>query len=281
MTSTRTLKLGCTMTYTSTMPVATVAQVRPRLDDGVPEDEAVSLSDESWSMIPELPVTDYRDLYGNHCRRFVIPQGTTSWTYAALATVPDAVDAADPDAEEVAPGDLPDDALVYTLPSRFCESDRLGNVASKLFGSRPRGYQRVADICEWTWSYLTYAHGSSHSATSAYDVYGSGRGVCRDFAHLLVAMCRSLNIPARYAAGYLPDMDVEPLPTAMDFHAWTEVFLGGRWWAFDARHNERRKGRVKIGHGRDAADLASTTTYGAPFLSQFTVVCEEVVAPHA
>lgn len=173
------------------------------------------------------------------------------------------------------PALLPDDVLVYTLTSRFALPDVIGNNAWKQFGAMAPGYGRVEAIMHWTSNHLAYVTGSSNPLTTAADAYSAGRGVCRDFTHLMITMCRALNIPARYAFGYLPDMDVVPDPSPMDFHAWVEVYLGDRWWVFDPRHNRRRKGRVTVAVGRDAADVAMVTTWGGPWMQLMTVTAQE------
>lgn len=274
--ATRTLDIGCHFRYSSLSPTSAVLIVQPEAS------ELVELSDEQWSVSDGIELRDYRDFQGNLCHRFVIPTGISTLTYSAVATVPDAEDEADYDAPEVDPIDLPDDVLIYTVPSRFVLPDVLGGRAWREFAGMKPGYRRVEAIMNWTWNNLTYTAGSSQPTTTAADAFTVGRGVCRDFAHLMITMCRAMNIPARYAYGYLPDMDVVPNPAPMDFHAWVEVYLGDRWWVFDPRHNARRKGRVQIAHGRDAADIAMITTYGAPWMQLMTVTANErVPAPTA
>jgi transglutaminase-like putative cysteine protease len=266
---TRRLRIGCEFVYRAEIPTPTVFQVQPVT---APD---VSVADEKWSFEPELDVRHYTDLYGNPCLRTVLPHGGSILRYAALATVPDAVDDGDPDAGEVPVADLPDDVLLFTLPSRYCLPDMLGNEAWKQFADVPPGYSRVQAICDHVHEHLTFQYGSSTATSTALDVFTSGYGVCRDFTHLAISFCRALNIPARYAFGYLPDMDVPPDPAPMDFAAWMEVWLGDRWWTFDPRNNQRRKGRVVIGRGRDASDVAMATTFGGPMLESMTVVAEE------
>jgi transglutaminase-like putative cysteine protease len=192
--------------------------------------------------------------------------------------VPDAPEDADETAAECAPAALPDDTLIYTLPSRYCLPDVLGDEAWQRFGDLAPGYGRVQAICSHVHDHLRFQYGSSTAVTTAADVNATGLGVCRDFTHLAISFCRALNIPARYVFGYLPDVDVPPDPAPMDFAAWMEVWLGDRWWTFDPRNNERRKGRVVIGKGRDAADVAMATTFGGPVLESMTVVAQEAAA---
>jgi transglutaminase-like putative cysteine protease len=266
---TRRLRIGCEFVYRAEIPTPTVFQVQPV---AAPD---VTVADEEWFFEPELDVRRYTDLYGNPCLRTVLPSGTSVLRYAAHATVPDAVDDGDPDAGEAPVAELPDDVLLFTLPSRYCLPDMLGNEAWKQFADVPPGYSRVQAICDHVHEHLTFQYGSSTATSTALDVYTSGYGVCRDFTHLAISFCRALNIPARYAFGYLPDMDVPPDPAPMDFAAWMEVWIDDRWWTFDPRNNQRRKGRVVIGRGRDASDVAMATTFGGPMLESMTVVAEE------
>ena len=165
--------------------------------------------------------------------------------------------------------------LIYTLPSRYCLPDMLGDEAWSRFGAMPLGYSRVQAICDYVNGHLTFEYGRSGPQTTAADANASGFGVCRDFTHLAISFCRALNIPARYVFGYLPDMDVPPDPAPMDFAAWMEVWLGDRWFTFDPRNNRRRKGRILIGSGRDASDVAMVTTFGAPLLESMIVQAQE------
>jgi transglutaminase-like putative cysteine protease len=166
--------------------------------------------------------------------------------------------------------------LIYILPSRYCLPDVLADEAWTRFGGFLPGYGRVQMICDYVHGHLTFQYGSTTSLSTAADVNEARRGVCRDFTHLAISFCRALNIPARYVFGYLPDMDVPPDPAPMDFAAWMEVWLGDQWWTFDPRNNMRRKGRIVIGRGRDASDVAMATTFGGPFLENMVVYAEEV-----
>ena len=162
------------------------------------------------------------------------------------------------------------------MPSRYCLSDVLADEAWTRFGGLTPGYGRVQAICDYVHNHLTFQYGSSTPLSTAADVNLAGCGVCRDFTHLAISFCRALNIPARYVFGYLPDLDVPLDPNPMDFAAWMEVWLGDRWWTFDPRNNIRRKGRIVIGRGRDALDVAMATTYGGPLLESMVVQAEEV-----
>src|ERR1700722_15508428 len=269
---TRRLLIGCDFTYVAAIPTPVLFQVQPL---GSP---LISIDGARWDSEPAFAARRYTDLYGNPCVRAVLPAGKSSFRYRAVAVVPDAAEEAREDAPELAPDDLPDDTLLYTLPSRYCLPDVLGDESWSRFGALPPGYRRVRAICDYVNGHLTFQYGSSTALSSAVDVNLAGRGVCRDFTHLAISFCRALNIPAPYVFGDLPDMDVPPDPAPMDFAAWMEVWLGDRWWTFDPRNNSRRKGRIVIGRGRDASDVAMATTFGGPYLESMTVQAEEQTA---
>jgi len=263
------VRVGCEFVHWAVVDTPAVFQVHPR-------DEApvAVLREGSWSE-PAVRTHGYTDLYGNPCLRLVLPAGRSSFRYEALVEVPDAPEDADDDMQELPPEALPDDVLIYTLPSRYCLPDMLGDEAWSRFGDATPGYRRVQAICTHVHGHLKFSYGSSTARSTAIDVNATRLGVCRDFAHLAISFCRALNIPARYVFGYLPDMDVEPDPAPMDFAAWMEVWLGDRWWTFDPRNNRPRKGRIVIGRGRDASDVAMATTFGAPQLESMVVHAEE------
>ncbi len=271
----RRLLIGCDFTYVAEIPTPVVFQVQPV------ESPPISVEGARWDTEPGLAVHGYADFYGNQCVRTVLPAGRSTVSYHALAVVPDATEDADEDAPEIAPDALPDDTLVYTLPSRYCLPDMLADESWARFGGLPPGYRRVRAICDYVHGYLTFQYGSSTALSSAVDVNLAGFGVCRDFTHLAISFCRALNIPARYVFGYLPFEGLGPVntsvddPAPMDFAAWMEVWLGDRWWTFDPRNNTGRKGRVVIGRGRDATDVAMATTFGGPFLESMVVQAEE------
>jgi transglutaminase-like putative cysteine protease len=266
----RHIRVGCEFTYVAAIDTPVIFQVRPGAS------AQVTVGDEQWSSEPFIAIAGYTDLYGNPCTRAVLPAGRSSFGYHAVAAVPDATEDADPAAAELAPQALPDEVLIYTLPSRYCLPDVLGDEAWSRFGALPRGYGRVAAVCTYVHDHLSFQYGSSTALSTAADVNAAGRGVCRDFTHLAISFCRALNIPARYVFGYLPDVDIPPDPAPMDFAAWMEVWLGDRWWTFDPRNNVRRKGRIVIGRGRDASDVAMATTFGGPLLENMIVQAEEV-----
>ncbi|HVD18722.1 MAG TPA: transglutaminase family protein [Propionibacteriaceae bacterium] len=267
---TRRVTVGCEFVHQSGIDIPAVFQVEPL------SDQKVDVIDARWSLQPDLPTRIYTDLYGNPCRRLIVPAGRSVISYRASVVVADAVEDVDEEAPELTPDQLPDEVLIYTLPSRFCLPDVLGAEAWNRFGSTPPGYRRVQAICDYVHGHLQFEYGASNPMTTAADAHTTGYGVCRDFTHLAVSFCRALNIPARYVFGYLPEIDIPPLDLPMDFAAWMEVYLGDRWWTFDPRNNKRRKGRVLIGRGRDAADVAMATTFGAPLLESMIVISEEI-----
>jgi transglutaminase-like putative cysteine protease len=187
-------------------------------------------------------------------------------------------DAVDPSAREVRVDCLPEETLLYLLGSRYCEVDLLSETAVQLFGGLPRGWRRVQAICDWAHNHVKFGYDYARCTRTAVEVHNERVGVCRDFQHLAITLCRCLNIPARYATGYLDDIGVPPAPSPMDFSAWFEVYLEDRWWTFDARHNTPRIGRVLMATGRDAADAAITTSFGSAVLKKFEVVSDEVHA---
>jgi len=266
---TRRLTVGCEFVHQSATDIAAVLQIEPLVD------QKVDVMEARWSLDPDSSTRSYADLYGNPCRRLIIPAGRSVINYRATVVVPDAVEDVDEKVAELAPDQLPDETLIYTLPSRFCLPDVLGAEAWDRFGSAPPGYQRVQSICDYVHGHLDFEYGASNPWTTAADAYSTGYGVCRDFTHLAISFCRALNIPARYVFGYLPEIDIQPLDLPMDFAAWMEVYLGDRWWTFDPRNNQPRKGRVLIGRGRDAGDVAMATTFGAPLLESMIVIAEE------
>src|SRR5919202_1014258 len=238
------LRVGCEFDYDSATEVPMLMLVRAH-----PDDRHHTLYESRWTS-PDVPVHEYLDSSANRCWRLTAP---------AVA-----------DAPLIAVQDLPDDSLVFTLASRYIQSDLLGNAAWDLFGAAPPTWLRIQAKCDWVHQHVRYEVGSSDPSVTALDVFERRVGVCRDFALLATAFCRALNIPARYTFGYLPDIAVEPPDVPMDFHAWFEAYVGGHWYAFDARHNVPRVGRVVIGRGRDAVDVAMTTSYGPQQLRQMT-----------
>ena len=264
------VRVGCEFKYQTQMPVPMLMLVRAR-----PDAEHQTRYESQWTD-PSIPLREYRDSFGNPCWRLVLPTGDSVIRYDAVVEVSGDPDPVVPDAPLVPVEELPDDALVFTLPSRYIESDLLLDDAWQLFGNTPPTWARIQAICDWVHANVEYGYGLSGPTTTALDVFKQRQGVCRDFAQISVAMCRALNIPARYTFGYLGDIAVEPPDVPMDFHAWFEAFVGGRWYTFDARHNIPRIGRVKIAHGRDAVDVALSTAYGSAALTSMVVWSDEI-----
>ena len=264
------IRVGGEFRYEATWPTPTVIQVEPR------PDADHRLLQEQWETTPDIASRRYSDSFGNPCRRLMMPTGEQVWQYDAIVEVSGELEPYVPDAMQLPVEQLPDETLVYTLPSRFCLSDVLSDQAWSLFGNTEPGWARVQAICDWVHTNIRFQYGTSTPTTTSADVCAQGVGVCRDFAHLAITFCRAMNIPARYAFGYLPDINVAPVDAAMDFCAWFEAYLGDRWYTFDARNNERRIGRVLIGRGRDALDVAMVTSYGSPRLQSMTVWADEV-----
>lgn len=225
---------------------------------------------------PEIPVERYYDGFGNECCRFVASSGEFRLYNSTLIEDSGEPDPQNPDAREVPVGDLPPETLQFLLASRYCEVDLLSNTAVELFGGIKPGWGRVQAICGWVYQKVVFGYQFARSTKTALDVYTERTGVCRDFQHLAVTLCRCLNIPARYATGFLGDIGVPPSSSPMDFSAWFQVYLEDRWWTFDARHNKPRIGRVLMATGRDAADVAITTSFGDTRLTKFVVTTDEV-----
>jgi transglutaminase-like putative cysteine protease len=225
---------------------------------------------------PELQMESFIDSFGNRCSRFVAQKGALRLSNSTLIYDSGVADLLSPTAREVPVQKLPHEILCYLYNSRYCEVDRFSTIALELFGALPAGWSRVQAICDWIHTRVSFGYQHARPTKTALDVYTERFGVCRDFQHLAVTMCRALNIPARYATGYLGDIGVPASPSPMDFSAWFEVYLEDRWWTFDARHNQPRIGRVLMATGRDASDVAITTSFGMANLTQFAVTTEQL-----
>jgi transglutaminase-like putative cysteine protease len=225
---------------------------------------------------PSIVATEYHDSFGNLCHRIVAPAGRLMVAMEFVVRDSGAPDPAVVDAVQHGIDELPDEALVFLLGSRYCETDRLSDLAWSLFGGTAPGWARVQAICDYVHDRITFGYEHADPTRTAFTGHGERCGVCRDFAHLAVTLCRCMNIPARYCTGYLGDIGVPPADAPMDFSAWFEVYLGGQWHTFDARHNAPRIGRILMARGRDATDVAMVTSFGACQLAGFTVVTEEV-----
>lgn len=250
-------------------PVVAMLSVRPERGGDLKTPHAIH-NDRGFAM------SDYRDAFGNVCTRFTLPGGVSTISSDFVIA-----DCGEPDRQRLSAdqhdvAELPHDVLIYLVGSRYCDTDHLSNIAWGLFGHVPAGWARVQAIVDFVHGHLTYGYPYARATRTAYEAYQERVGVCRDFAHLAVALCRCMNIPARYCSGYLGDIGIEPMDVAMDFHAWFEVYLGGEWHSFDARHRVPRIGRILMACGRDAADTALTTTFGAVQLLGFRVHTDEV-----
>lgn len=226
--------------------------------------------------VPSLPVDMYRDFFGNWCTRILAPAGITRITSDALVNDSGLPDPVVPGARQTPVDLLPHDTLIFLLGSRYCETDRLTAVAWQLFANAPSGWGRVQAICDFVHGHLSFGYNHARNTKTAWEAYQERTGVCRDFAHLAVTLCRCMNIPARYCAGYLGDIGVPFSSAPMDFSGWFEAYLDGKWYTFDARHNVPRIGRIVIARGRDAADVAISTTFGENTLKSFTVWANDV-----
>ena len=227
---------------------------------------------------PPTDAWDYRDGFGNTVTRILAQPGITEISLDCLVDDSGEPDIAAPWAQQTPVEHLPPEALVFLLGSRYCETDRLSDLAWWLFGSTPTGWARVQAICDYVHDRIRFDYQQARSTRTAWEGNEERVGVCRDFAHLAVAFCRCMNIPARYCTGYLGDIGVPPVAAPMDFSAWFEAYLDGTWYTFDARHNRPRIGRILMARGRDATDVALTTSFGSSWLQRFDVHTDEVPA---
>jgi transglutaminase-like putative cysteine protease len=266
------IRVGFEMIYDCPQPTPMILTVNvhfTRVSDLVGRDNIL--------VDPPVPMTGYRDSFGNWCTRIEAPKGRTRISADALVNDSGLPDVLSPQARQMVVPDLPDETLLFLLGSRYCETDRLSGTAWSLFGGTPPGWARVQAICDYVHNHITFGYEHARMTRSALEAFYDRTGVCRDFAHLAVAFCRCMNIPARYCTGYLGDIGMPPPYGPMDFAAWFEVFLDGHWHTFDARNNEPRIGRVLIARGRDAADVAITSTFGPNTLASFRVWTDEVL----
>ncbi len=266
------LRVGYELQYEFPQPTPLIAMLNvhfSRVADLAAPDHIV--------ITPSVPISCYRDGFGNWCSRIVAPAGHVRLSTDAVVTdsgLPDPVAA---DAGQIAVEKLPEEALVFLLASRFCDSDRLLDLAWTLFKDSTPGWARVQAICDFVNQRINFGYEHARVTRTASEAYQEGCGVCRDYTHLAVAFCRALNIPARYCTGYLGDVGTPPPFPPGDFAAWLEVYLGGQWYTFDARNNVPRIGRVLLARGRDAADVAITTTFGPNTLASFRVWTDEIL----
>jgi len=266
------LKVGSEIVFTLPAPSAMVLMLHLH-----PSIAAKSQGSERFQVLPGVPTSEYLDVYGNRCSRVFMPAGLVTFRHQAIVDDDGQPDVQMRNAYQHPVQDLPQETLLFLLASRYCEVDsELKEIAWMVFGKGPAGWPLVQAICDFVHSHIRFDYQLARSNRTALEVFRERVGVCRDFMHLAVTFCRCLNIPARYCTGYLGDIGVPPVDAPMDFSAWFEVYLGGRWFAFDARNNTPRIGRILIARGRDAADVAMTTTFGINQLQSFTVRTDEV-----
>jgi len=270
------IRLGFDITYDCPQPtpmILTLSVHYSRISDLIVPDHLVA--------DPPVPMTAYRDTFGNWCSRIVAPKGTLRLSTDAVVNDSGLPDIVASDARQTPVEALPDDTLLFLLGSRYCETDRLSDVAWRMFGTTPPGWPRVQAICDYVHRHITFGYEHARFTRTAWEALQDRTGVCRDYAHLAVAFCRCLIVPARYCTGYLGDIGIPPPYGPMDFAAWFEAYLDGHWYTFDPRNNIPRIGRVLIARGRDAADVAITTTFGPNTLQHFIVRTDEVIETRA
>lgn len=262
------------LTIASPMALVYVLHVHPSRRDDLLTPEVVLIE-------PHLQADEYLDAFGNRCGRVNAPAGTSEVRFQSESIIRDSglPDEVDWSARQHDPTELPPATLQFLLPSRYCEVDsELLQFAWNQFGQAPAGWARVQAICDYVHHHIHFNYSAARATRTAVEGWREGTGVCRDFTHLAVTLCRCMNIPARYCTGYLGDIGIPPVPYPMDFSAWFEVFLGGRWYTFDARHNTPRIGRVVMARGRDAGDVPLTMAFGPNTLKKFEVTTYEVDA---
>jgi transglutaminase-like putative cysteine protease len=225
---------------------------------------------------PSIPISGYRDAFGNWCSRIVAPKGELRLSTDAVVNDSGEPDVAAASAPQHPVQDLPEETLVFLLGSRYCETDLLSGAAWDLFDRSPPGWGRVQAICDFVHRHIAFGYEHARATKTAWEAFNERTGVCRDYTHLAVALCRCMNIPARYCTGYLSDIDIPPPHGPMDFAAWFEAYLGGHWYVFDPRNNAPRVGRVLVARGRDAADVPISNSFGPNTLKSFRVWTDEV-----
>ena len=239
------------------------------------------LSEHRIKFAPDVASRDYVDMFGNTCTRIVAPPGLIEIRNDFLIADSGQPDPVAPDARQLEVSELPDALLIYLLGSRYCDTEKLSDLAWSLFSAVTPGWPRVQAICDYVHDRISFGYHHARGDRTAFEGHEERIGVCRDFAHLAVTLCRCMNVPARYCTGYLGDIGVPVDVSPMDFSAWFEVYLGGRWYAFDARNNKPRIGRILMGRGRDATDVAIVTSFGPCTLAGFKVITEEATAKTA
>jgi transglutaminase-like putative cysteine protease len=267
------IKVGFEISYTAPQPTPMVIMlsIHPSRRHDIVGTETIVAD-------PDVSIRYYHDSFGNICGRLIAPAGGVTLRGDALVRDSGLPDTVAPDARQMPVEQLPDDVLVYLMASRYCETDKLVDLAWSLFGSTPPGWERVMAICNYVHDRITFGYEHAHHMKSAFDAHEQRAGVCRDFAHLALTLCRCMGIPARYCTGYMGDIGIPPDPAPMDFSGWFEAYLSGQWYTFDARHVVPRIGRIVMATGRDAADVALSTSFGRMILARFSVVSDEVKA---
>ncbi len=264
------ISIGCRIQYLFSQPTPLVAMLNVHYSRFGDLERADFLRS-----IPSVPFDSYRDGFGNWCTRMVAPEGEFTLSTDGVFRDPGLPDPVSSGAVAHAVQDLPFETLVYLLGSRYCDTDLLSNEAWRLFENTEPGWTRVQAICDFVHRHVTFDYMKASATRTAYATLNEGQGVCRDFAHLAIAFCRCMNIPARYCTGYLSDIgEPEPHPPR-DFAAWMEVYLGSSWWVFDPRNNSRRTARILVARGRDASDVPLTQTFGPSTLQDFQVWTKE------
>jgi transglutaminase-like putative cysteine protease len=267
------IKVGFELIYTCPQPTPMILMVHIHYSRA--SDLAVP---DQLRIVPSVPVSAYRDSFGNWCTRIVAPAGDTWISSQAIVNDTGLREPVDISARQTPVEYLPEETLIFLLGSRYCETEKLSDVAWQLFGNAPTGWGRVQAICDYVHHRIQFGYQHARRSKTAYEAHEERAGVCRDYAHLAIAFCRAVNIPARYCTGYLGDIGVPPVDAPMDFAGWFEAWLDGRWYTFDARNNTPRVGRVLMARGRDASDVAISTTFGPNVLKSFKVWTDEVPA---
>jgi transglutaminase-like putative cysteine protease len=265
------IKAGYRISYDCPAPTPILMMLNVR-----PERSKDLLTPDTVRCRPAVPVRQYLDAFGNLCSRVLAPAGNITFHTEFVIRDSGAPDPAFPEAEQHAIDDLPDEVIGYLLPSRYCDLELLSDLAWSLFSATQPGWARVQAIVDYAHERIAFGYQHARNTRTAAEAHEERRGVCRDYAHLAITLCRCMNIPARYCTGYLGDIGVPPVDAPMDFSAWFQVWLGGEWRTFDARHNVPRVGRILMAVGRDAADVAITTTFGSAKLGEFQVLTEEL-----
>jgi transglutaminase-like putative cysteine protease len=265
------IRLGYELLYQSAQPTPMILNLNVHYTRAADLIRADHMLTDPW-----VPLSLYRDGFGNWCTRLVAPAGHIRITSDAVINDRGVPEPIVPTAQQNSVETLPEETLVYLLGSRYCDTDNLSVIAWGLFGTTAPGWPRVQAVCNFVHQHLTFGYQFARATRTASEAYNERQGVCRDFAHLAITMCRCLNIPARYCTGYLGDIGVPPVDAPMDFSGWFEAYVGGTWYTFDARHNVPRIGRVLIARGRDAADVAISMTFGPTTLASFKVWTDEI-----